>query len=456
MTRLRVFVSYESTDAAFATQLTTDLRNAGTEVITDRAEAVGIVPSAGPVPGVDPLSGADPAQDSNPTSTDLDDVTFEEFLGKELPQCEYLIVVQTPAGLQSPHVRAVVDAALKLVQAGQMKAVLRVIAPPRTAAEAPLVPLRWAKTPEFDASQDYPRALARLCLHLGIDASDVNVPTLPGSSIEPLGQVGPQGNRDKSPVTLPFLAQRSTGEDRPLRSHRYPHIRLRWRLFLLSFVMALILVVAGVAVLTHQSPILGKTSPTVTTPTSIAVIHTPTPTVALTPTPEPTPTSMPTPTATPTPISVPALIPTPTPVPTSAPRPTPTPVPTSPPKPTPTPTPTCSGSGCDGKDPHSVNGPHGVPCSNDGAYVVAHQLVQYGVVSLWYSAGCGTNWSETVQTGGTNYIANANITRSSDGRRYDGTWYSSDVWTKMVYAPNITTNACGSINNAPGGCTGYY
>ncbi len=116
MTRLRIFVSYESTNAAFATQLTTDLRNAGAEVITDSMEAVEVV------------------QGSDSSPTDLDDTTFEEFLGKELLQCQHLIVIQTPEALQAPRVRAVVESVLKQVQAGQMRAVLRVIAPTLTAS----------------------------------------------------------------------------------------------------------------------------------------------------------------------------------------------------------------------------------------------------------------------------------------------------------------------------------
>jgi hypothetical protein len=154
----------------------------------------------------------------------------------------------------------------------------------------------------------------------------------------------------------------------------------------------------------------------------------------------------------------------PTPTPTPIPTPTPTPVPiiappTSPPVPTPTPTrvvPTCAGSACDGKDPRNDHGPHGVACWDDSAYVVASQLVKYGVVYLWYSNGCGTNWAETLQTGGTSYIANANITRSSDNRHYDATKYANDVWTVMVYASSTTAQACGSINNATGACSGFH
>src|SRR5216110_1562847 len=127
MNVMRIFVSYETTDAAFATQLMTDLRGAGAEVITD--------------------------------NVGLEDTTFEQFLSEQLPQCQHLIVVQTPAALQSPRVRAVVDNALKLLQEGQMTAVLRVLAPDLNGVKVQAVPLRWAGTREFGASRDYPRVL---------------------------------------------------------------------------------------------------------------------------------------------------------------------------------------------------------------------------------------------------------------------------------------------------------
>lgn len=110
---------------------------------------------------------------------------------------------------------------------------------------------------------------------------------------------------------------------------------------------------------------------------------------------------------------------------------------------------TCSGNGCNGQDPSNSG------CWDSSAYIVHGVSVRYGAVYLWYSPTCKTNWAETFQSSGTNYIANANITRS-DGLHYSGTWYSYDVWSPMVYSPVLTANACGSINNAPGGCTGYY
>src|SRR5262245_39673106 len=116
MTTLHIFVTYDPTDTAFATQLMTDLLKAGVEVITDGM-------------------GATP--------------TLEEFLAQELPQCQHLIVVQTPEALQSPRVQAIVARALKQVQAGQMRGVLRVIAPASTEMNALAVSPMWAAMPGF-------------------------------------------------------------------------------------------------------------------------------------------------------------------------------------------------------------------------------------------------------------------------------------------------------------------
>src|SRR5262249_13725515 len=112
MTMLRIFLCYEATDTNFATQILTDLRAAGAEVITDRVAVVGPCSVAtGAVPCVDP------------TPTNPDDTVFEQFLSEELSQCQQLIVIQTPEALQSLRIRAIVDAALKHMQAGQMTGV---------------------------------------------------------------------------------------------------------------------------------------------------------------------------------------------------------------------------------------------------------------------------------------------------------------------------------------------
>jgi hypothetical protein len=276
MTVLRICVSYEATGTAFATQLLTDLRNAGAEVVTERVGA-----SLAPTDG--------------------------RFLSEELPQCQYLIVVQTPEALQSPRVQTIVDTALKYVQAGQMAEVLRVITPTLNAVQAQEVPPLWAMTPEFDVGQDYPRALARLCLHLGIGTNPVHAaPPLPDSSIPPLGLPDSRETEKKSSIAGLFHPQRSD-VDRPRRPYRYSRVLLRSRFILFSLAMVLVLVIAGVAFFIHQSSTPGK--PVSSTSKSLAVVHTPTPTSIsqqLTPTSTPTATptvQQPIPTNTPPPIS---------------------------------------------------------------------------------------------------------------------------------------------------------
>jgi len=244
MTVLRIFVSYEATDAAFATQLMTDLREAGAEVITD--------------------------------NVGLEDTTFEQFLSEQLPLCQYLIMVQTPAALQSSHVRAMVDSALKLVQEGQMTAVLRVIAPSLNGAKAQALPLRWANTPEFDASQDYARASFRLRLQLELSYTKASPKAPPPVSAMPvLGSSDPQGIGDMIPMLGLVHAQKPTEKDRPHRPPRSSHTLLSWRFILPSLAIALVLVATSVIVFIHQNPASvakGSNTPVVT-PTSTALTN---------------------------------------------------------------------------------------------------------------------------------------------------------------------------------------
>ena len=114
----------------------------------------------------------------------------------------------------------------------------------------------------------------------------------------------------------------------------------------------------------------------------------------------------------------------------------------------------CQG-GCDGRDPNTTLGLDGNRCWDPllSKVVSPSVPIKGGVVNLWYSNNCGTNWAETFQLSGTSFIANANVTRASDGRRYDGTHASNDVWSPMVFAPTVAAQDCGSINNWPGKCS---
>lgn len=271
MTVQRIFMNYEEEAAAFATQLQTDLQEAGAEVVMD--------------------------------SVGSEDAAFEEFLSKELPECQHLILIQTPEALQSPRVRAVVDSALKQVQVGQMVGVLRVVAPVLNGVEVQALPLRWASTSEFDARQDYPRALARLCLHLGIGSNDASAAELPPAPPVPvLGASDAKETENKSPIATALRAQKSAAEDRPLRPHRYPHVRLRQRLFFLSLAMVLILVITAVTTLIYQNSTSARSTPTKTLATTSALTPTPRPKATHTPKPKAKATSVP--------ASVPASVPT--------------------------------------------------------------------------------------------------------------------------------------------------
>lgn len=108
---------------------------------------------------------------------------------------------------------------------------------------------------------------------------------------------------------------------------------------------------------------------------------------------------------------------------------------------------------CQGKDPIMYRH-NGVVCADSGRDV-GYTTLQGGVLFLFSSDSCGTNWAVVSgDVGG--LIENANVTRA-DGVRFDGTWSSDDgiISSPMVYAPVLAARACGSINNWPGGCTAW-
>ncbi len=110
---------------------------------------------------------------------------------------------------------------------------------------------------------------------------------------------------------------------------------------------------------------------------------------------------------------------------------------------------------CDGQNPLFYSDHNGIDCWDDQARPIASVPVVGGHVILWYSDACGTNWAETVQDNGTNFIADAHVIRA-DGHNFRSIIAANDIWSPMVYAPTQTAQACGSINNKTGGCTGSF
>lgn len=138
MTIPRVFVSYAISGGAqredqFTTRLVNDLRAAGADVIVDEVSST--------------------------------NDTLAQSLNQVLPGCNWLILVQTPAALHSPRVQLTVNTALNLVVQGRMQGVLRVIT---ELCDAEDMPPTWTTLNQFDASKDYPRALTRVLLSLGL------------------------------------------------------------------------------------------------------------------------------------------------------------------------------------------------------------------------------------------------------------------------------------------------
>lgn len=134
----RVFISHyttEETQQSFQTltKLIADLRSAGAEVVTNGGRG-----SEG---------------------------HFTYTLNQELPKCQWLLFIQTPDALHSSKVQATVNTAVQLVSQQRMQGIIRLVAGPVNSQD---VPLTWSTFTTIDISQDYPRALEKLLLALGL------------------------------------------------------------------------------------------------------------------------------------------------------------------------------------------------------------------------------------------------------------------------------------------------
>jgi hypothetical protein len=149
---IRIFVSYVQTGdergAEIAEKLIGDLQTRNAEIVTD-----------------------------NDT---LSDEKFIAFLTRELPQCKYLIFVQTPVSLQSQRAQTAVNVAISMGMRNVL--CLIAVAPEGSPDSQP----HWKAPRIFDASTDYPRARDRLLIELGLITLDESASfPLPFSSVAP-------------------------------------------------------------------------------------------------------------------------------------------------------------------------------------------------------------------------------------------------------------------------------
>ncbi len=183
----RIFVSYacigDEQGARVGKQLVSDIRATQTEAVADHET--------------------------------ISDERFISFLNQELPQCGYLVVVQTPVAVQSWRVQKTLALARTLVEHQRMRAVLCVIAAP--APQVQNHPL-WEKLFAVDASMDYPRAREKLFLALNLVHVDTDesfivqrlspLPKAAGSnwSAQPSSPIArPAGSNWASPPSSPMV-----------------------------------------------------------------------------------------------------------------------------------------------------------------------------------------------------------------------------------------------------------
>jgi hypothetical protein len=141
MASVRVFISYafvdeQHRDYLFAQRFAEDLRSAGAGVVVD--------------------------------SANVGEQAFVQRLNRVLPNCQWLIVIQSPDALQSLRVQMCVNTALQFVTQQRMQGVLAIVA---TLCDTQDVPLAWEQLPAFNATEDYPRALAQVLLSLDLQSS---------------------------------------------------------------------------------------------------------------------------------------------------------------------------------------------------------------------------------------------------------------------------------------------
>lgn len=141
----RVFVSHSHIDNDFAAQLVADLKAAGADVWLD---VVGI-----------------------------DRGDFQERINEALGGCQYFVLVLMPEALRSPWVRMETHAAIKRTLEGVLHQVLPVVAQP---VDPNQIPPTWATFQRYDATRDYPSALAAIVHALGLQMP-VQMPVAPQS-----------------------------------------------------------------------------------------------------------------------------------------------------------------------------------------------------------------------------------------------------------------------------------
>ncbi len=187
MTGPRIFVCYREEvqrDCLFAQQLIDDLHNAGNIIVT--------------------------LKDCKTTIDD--EQQFVYTLNQKLATCEWFLLVLTPETLQSTRIAMVVNTALTLIVQQKMRGLFTMLA---AQVDQRDMPPTWTTIRMFDATQDYPKALARLLLVVlpmsVITTQHAQVFSAPPPSLHPLPSIESHTKQtlltDGKPMLLPKLSK---------------------------------------------------------------------------------------------------------------------------------------------------------------------------------------------------------------------------------------------------------
>jgi formylglycine-generating enzyme required for sulfatase activity len=155
----KVFVSHASADTTFAHRLAADLRRAGAEAwIYERDNTAGNI-----IARIDAMMAA----------------------------CDWLVLVLSPDAIASPYVQTEVYVAINRMHQGLMRGVVPIVARAFPPADLPPV---WAALRRFDATHNYPQALAGVVAALGLGPSPVlpEGPVLTVAAPRALDPMGPR------------------------------------------------------------------------------------------------------------------------------------------------------------------------------------------------------------------------------------------------------------------------
>ncbi|HEY4383733.1 MAG TPA: hypothetical protein VGN34_04535 [Ktedonobacteraceae bacterium] len=189
---------------------------------------------------------------------DVSDAGFLPFVKQELPNCQWFLLFQTPAAVQSQQICMAMNMALGLVKQGKIWGILRFVA---TSSGDETLPARWSTLTTFEATQDPLLAQEKLLLALSGD-----LPTFEAGAATQPEFVGPL-DQTTFPATAGSHASAEKAVSTKVHQSMVRRKRTR-RMLLLGISVLLVILAAGLVLVnffvlpqvTHADPDSGHAS----------------------------------------------------------------------------------------------------------------------------------------------------------------------------------------------------